>query len=63
MEIDVKKISADFGIKLGLLLFFSNAVFYIVDIELFLDWKISIVFLVIVIGSGIYSILNARKKL
>ena len=39
MEIDVKKISADFGIKLGLLLFFSNAVFYIVDIELFLDWK------------------------
>ena len=63
MEIDVKKISADLGIKLGLLLFFSNAVFYIVDIELFLDWKISIVFLVIIIGSGIYSILNARKKL
>ncbi len=63
MEIDVKKLSADLGVKLGLLLFLSNAVFYVVDIELFLNWKISIFFLVIVIGSGIYSIINARKKL
>ena len=63
MEIDVKKISADLGIKLGLLLFLSNAVFYVIDIELFLDWKISIIFLVLVVGSGIYSILNSRKKL
>ena len=53
MEIDVKKISADLGVKLGLLLFFSNALFYIVDIELFLNWKISIVFLVLIVGSGI----------
>ncbi len=63
MEIDVKKISADLGIKLGLLLFLSNAAFYVIDIELFLDWKISIIFLVLVVGSGIYSILNSRKKL
>ena len=63
MEIDVKKISADLGIKLGLLLFLSNAVFYVINIELFLDWKISIIFLVLVVGSGIYSILNSRKKL
>ena len=63
MEIDVKKISADLGVKLGLLLFLSNAVFYVIDIELFLDWKISIIFLVLVVGSGIYSILNSRKKL
>lgn len=63
MEIDVKKISADLGVKLGLLLFLSNAVFYIIDLELFLNWKISIIFFVIVIGSGIYSILNSRKKL
>ncbi len=63
MEIDVKKISADLGVKLGLLLFLSNAVFYVIDLELFLNWKISIIFFVIVIGSGIYSILNSRKKL
>ena len=63
MEIDVKKISVDLGIKLGLLLFLSNTVFYVVDIELFLNWKISLIFLFIVIGSGIYSILNSRKKL
>jgi hypothetical protein len=41
MEIDVKKISVDLGIKLGLLLFLSNTVFYVVDIELFLNLKIS----------------------
>ena len=63
MEIDVKKIAADLGVILGIMLFMLNAVFYIVDIELFLNWKISIFFLVIVIGSGIYSIINARKKL
>ena len=63
MEIDVKKISADLWVKLGLLLFLSNAVFYVIDLELFLNWKISIIFFVIVIGSGIYSILNSRKKL
>ncbi|HIG89936.1 MAG: DUF4199 domain-containing protein [Flavobacteriaceae bacterium] len=63
MEIDVKKISADLGIKLGLLLFLSNTVFYVIDMELFLNWTISLIFMFIIIGSGIYSILNSRKKL
>ena len=63
MEIDVKKISADLGIKLGLLLFFSNAVFYIVDIELFLNPTVSLYSLFFVIAFGCYSIINSRKKL
>jgi hypothetical protein len=63
MKIDVKKISADVGVKLGLFLFLSNAVFYILDIDLFLNWKLGLIFPVIIIGSGIYSILHSRKKL
>lgn len=63
MEIDVKKISAEVGVKLGLLLFLSNAMFYILDLELFLNWKISLIFFILIIGSGIYSILHSKKKL
>ena len=62
MKIDVKKIAADLGFILGLVLFLLNAIFYVVDIELFLNGATLINF-VLVIGFGIYSIINSRKKL
>ena len=63
MEIDVKKIAADLGVILGIMLFMLNAIFYIVDIELFLNPKVSLYSLFFVIAFGCYSIINSRKKL
>ena len=63
MEIDVKKIAADLGVILGIMLFMLNAIFYIVDIELFLNPTVSLYSLLFVIAFGCYSIINSRKKL
>ena len=63
MEIDVKKIAADLGVILGVMLFMLNAIFYIVDIELFLNPTVSLYSLFFVIAFGCYSIINSRKKL
>ena len=62
MVMDIKKIAADLGLILGLVLFLLNAIFYIVDLELFLNGA-SLISFVLVIGFGIYSIINSRKKL
>ena len=63
MEIDVKKIAADLGVILGVMLFMLNAIFYIVDIELFLNPTVSLYSLFFVIAFGCYTIINSRKKL
>tara|TARA_B100000029_G_scaffold465569_1_gene500329 strand:+ start:4249 stop:4776 length:528 start_codon:yes stop_codon:yes gene_type:complete len=62
MEINIKKIAADMGLILGLILFLLNAIFYVIDLELFLNGA-SLISFVLVIGFGIYSIINSRKKL
>ena len=62
MVMDIKKIAADLGLILGLVLFLLNAIFYIVDLQLFLNGA-SLISFVLVIGFGIYSIINSRKKL
>ena len=60
---DIKKLSADLGVILGITLFVLNAILYAVDIELFLKPMVSLITFILVIGFGIYSILNSRKKL
>ena len=60
---DIKKLSADLGVILGIMLFVLNTILYAVDIELFLKPMVSITVFILVIGFGIYSILNSRKKL
>ena len=60
---DIKKLSADLGVILGITLFVLNAILYAVDIELFLKPMVSLITFILVIGFGIYSILNSRRKL
>tara|TARA_B100000427_G_scaffold44094_1_gene32471 strand:- start:249 stop:773 length:525 start_codon:yes stop_codon:yes gene_type:complete len=60
---DIKKISADLGVILGVMLFVLNTILYILDIELFLNPMVGLITFILIIGFGIYSILNSRKKL
>ena len=60
---DIKKLSADLGVILGIMLFVLNTIIYAVDIELFLNPTVSLYSLLFVIAFGCYSIINSRKKL
>ena len=60
---DIKKLSADLGVILGVILFMLNAIYYMVDIELFLNPKAFLYSLFFVIAFGCYSIINSRMKL
>ena len=61
MEFNLKKNSIDIGLKLGTILFIITALLYIYDLKYFYNGIQSGICIPIILGFGIYSILNAKK--
>ena len=61
MEFSLKKNSIDIGLKLGTLLFIFTAFLYIYDLKYFYNGVQSGICIPLILGFGIYSILNAKK--
>jgi hypothetical protein len=59
----VKKIAITYGLFLGLILALSTTLMYVLNSDLFLDWKIGVVSIIIVITFGIVSTAKSKGAL
>jgi len=61
MGFNLKKNSADIGLKLGTLIFIISALFYLYDLKFFYNGTLSLISIPLIMGFGLYSIVNAKK--
>ena len=61
METNLKKNTIDLGIKLGTFLFVITALIYVIDLKLFTNTWIMLVFMLPTLTVSIYSVYSAKK--